>query len=86
MKNMWGRSTPAFPKAIEDFKRCKNPYGDIIELREGKNLLYLRLARQGDARGEKGMLQALKRISEELRGGEIHHTVLIQKGFIFQST
>ena len=75
-KSLWGRSTPPFPRAIQDYMRGQAHSGTVVELREHKTLLYIRFSVVSASGGVNGLNQVLERISFEMRKGMIHGDVL----------
>ena len=79
-KNQWGRSNPPFRQAIIDYMRgqalCPMDRRNSIEIKDEEGLVEIRLIAKGNAMGEKGMLDAFRKIQYELEMGQLHRDVL----------
>ena len=73
-KEMWGRSSPRFPKAIEDHMRGQAHSINLVELRDHGKTLFIRLGVSGE--GGDAFLVCLKKASFEFRKGVLHSDVL----------
>ena len=79
-KNQWGRSTPSFRQAIIDYMRgqelCPPERRNYIGIDEERQIVEIRLIERGKAMGEKGMIDAFRKLRYELEMGQLHRDVL----------
>ena len=79
-KNAWGRSTPSFRQAIKDYMRgqelCPVASRNYIGINDDQGIVEIRLVASSRSMGEKGMIEAFKKLRYELEQGQLHRDVL----------
>lgn len=71
-----GRSSPKFEQAIIDYMRGQSGTGNVVELRDYGREVHISLQKGCQAKKEDGFLEALGKVSFELRKGVLHEDVL----------
>ncbi|MCR5348522.1 MAG: hypothetical protein K6E59_02825 [Bacilli bacterium] len=75
-KSMWGRSTPKFPKAIEDYMRGQGEGRNLAELIDHKQTLHVLVRVLVPVSGPQGFASGISKLSFEMRKGALHEDVL----------